>query len=249
MSSSRSSVADEVTPTRQVYRFENATLQIGDQRMGVDLAVVSRDFTAVVADLAFEVDTFNVGLAALGNTWNTFVQTGTWDVTPSGWGAERAAEKARRKLADERARDLLLTLLTPVQRRQVLTQDFEHAGVFGVIGSRGGRYLVIDDGGVYGLSGLKLTYLCHVPASGEYGLPDGDKALAQRMFIEADEERFLRTAIPQAMWGSQDDEYPVSAANKKLHILARRYTDEVLAERGSSPTLASRFKRRLTKAT
>jgi hypothetical protein len=96
-----------------------------------------------------------------------------------------------------KARELLLEQLTQEQ-----LQSFEQHNWFLVRGRSGQHYRIRDDGHVVAnievverdLLGHDrvLHRLCaHI---GEYGIPQADHLLAQKLMLEADEEAFLRLA-------------------------------------------------------
>jgi hypothetical protein len=88
--------------------------------------------------------------------------------------------------ANALATQLMLSTLTPVQRRQMQTY-----GRFAVIGSHGGIYAVSNgDEQVFSLS--ERAYYCFQPV--DRWTPDGDRTLAYKLWIEAKEEDFLSRA-------------------------------------------------------
>lgn len=102
---------------------------------------------------------------------------------------ERRIAKAAKvkKEADERSRDLLLSLLNHAQR-----QMFEKEGHFDVLGRSGqvyrlrtGRSINVD------LVGQKQRLCAVVPSE----LPVYDQLAAQKLMIETNEDQFLRIAI------------------------------------------------------
>lgn len=99
-------------------------------------------------------------------------------------------ERERAKRADARARELLLSHLSPSQRR-----DLEARGGFWVTSQFGNRYWVtrrtavrFDDRG----SALQ-RYCIHAV---DPLVPDDDNALSRMLLLKCDEERFLSTANP-----------------------------------------------------
>lgn len=108
--------------------------------------------------------------------------------------ARRLAEEAefeRRKLerekADVRARSLLLSHISPSQRR-----DLETRGGFWVTSQLKNRYWVTPRTAVrFDDRGVALQYYCIYP---DGNLPADDNALARLLTLQCDEERFLRTA-------------------------------------------------------
>jgi len=103
--------------------------------------------------------------------------------------AERARERAE---ADQRAQELLLSLLTPQQRESYLDK-----GWFEVRGSKGGRWRIRNKGQSGNVDLMPeigeerdATYCAHPPG----GLPNADAHLAQMLALVTDEESFLRTA-------------------------------------------------------
>jgi hypothetical protein len=104
----------------------------------------------------------------------------------------RAREEERRQAASERARQLLLGELDPVQRAQ-----FEVEGHFVHLGRRGVRYRIrpflsanID---VLRRTGKVRERLCVHP-DGAYGMPVEDTMLAQLLHLRDDERALLKIA-------------------------------------------------------
>jgi len=127
----------------------------------------------------------------------------------------------QRKSANRRAMGLLLSMLTPVQKRQRRRTRFK---AFGVIGSNGGEY-VLDEAGVYQSGseriggGHTIEHWClqSVPM-----LPYADVILMKKLLLEGDEDRFRSTAIPSTVaWGPRG----------KFWDRAFLYPKEVLEER------------------
>jgi hypothetical protein len=106
--------------------------------------------------------------------------------------AAQAAAAERRVLeaaAKERARKLLLEALADDQQAELLKDGFFH------VETRDGtrRYRLSPTGQpkrVRGEDGLAWAYCIHP----EYGYPQDDVVLAQKLMLEADEEAFLRIA-------------------------------------------------------
>lgn len=104
--------------------------------------------------------------------------------------AERARQaEAGRIAARDRAKALLLSLLTEAQRLQYLAENF-----FDVRAKSGRRYRIHKGthGNVFAMNeaGERLTRYCGQPN----GIPDEDAMLAQKLMIEIHEEDYLRAA-------------------------------------------------------
>lgn len=122
----------------------------------------------------------------------------------------RAKEDDRRRraaAATERAKETLLRMLTPAQRRSV--EDRRH---FDVTGSEGNLYRIHTNVGYSGniqhiaSSGISTAcFCCHpdmyptdpVTGSSEAKIPPEDALIAQKLMIETDEVMFLRIAVCQ----------------------------------------------------
>jgi hypothetical protein len=104
-----------------------------------------------------------------------------------------AAEKAEQ--AKARARQLLLDYLTPAQRT-----TYEANGYFVTQAKGGNRYKVTNANGLYRVfplpknSDRPWAELCIIPNYRGPVYPEGDVMLSQKLMIETDEERFLKTA-------------------------------------------------------
>jgi hypothetical protein len=100
--------------------------------------------------------------------------------------------------AEQKAEQLLRDTLTPQQLCQ-----YETSRQFTVRGSRGHRQYIIV------CSGSTVRNVCRRNRDGSKGrrycawlrgVPPADSFLAQKLIIESDEGRFLRTAMPSAIW-------------------------------------------------
>jgi hypothetical protein len=103
---------------------------------------------------------------------------------------EVARFRAARVRARDRARELLLSLLTEDQAR-----TYEGDGWFEVAGSDGGLFRIHSAGQAGNvqeiLAGRPVaSYCCHPPG----GLPDADAHVAQMLHLQTDEAGFRRTA-------------------------------------------------------
>jgi hypothetical protein len=103
---------------------------------------------------------------------------------------EVARFRAARARARDRARELLLSLLTEEQAR-----TYEGDGWFEVAGSDGGLFRIHSAGQAGNvqeiLAGRPVaSYCCHPPG----GLPDADAHVAQMLHLQTDEAGFRRTA-------------------------------------------------------
>jgi hypothetical protein len=111
--------------------------------------------------------------------------------------ARRQRERrAVRLVANDRATELLLELLTAEQAR-----SYTERGYFEVRGSRGGRWRIRNRGQQGNVELMAETgelagarFCCHPPASGGLLLPDADAHIAQMLAIATDEAEFVRTA-------------------------------------------------------
>lgn len=121
----------------------------------------------------------------------------------------------RQKKAEARARGLLLSLMTETQRNQ-----WEIHRAFGVIGSRGGRYMLTGNGVV----GTTRGYASYCLQSKRL-LPEWDSVIARKTWIEADEPTFRLLAVRTAYGPDQP-----------LAPLCEMLTKEVLAERKRAST-------------
>lgn len=106
--------------------------------------------------------------------------------------AAQAAAEARRveqAAAKERARKLLLEALAEEQQQELLANGYFH------VETRNGtrRYRLSPTGQpkrVHGEDGLAWAYCIHP----DYGYPQDDIVLAQKLLLESDEDEFLRIA-------------------------------------------------------
>lgn len=106
---------------------------------------------------------------------------------------QRQEAEAKRKVADERAKQILLEHLTPEQRDTV-----EKNGWFTIEGGRTGKiYRIKSKVGVSGnieeldpAGKVIASYCCHL----SHDHPQPDHHLAQKLMLEWDEDEFLRLA-------------------------------------------------------
>jgi hypothetical protein len=102
----------------------------------------------------------------------------------------------QRKLASDRAKQVLLEHLTPLQREMV-----EKNGWFVIEGGKSGKRYVIRTNTIAGnideMDGNKVVakYCCHLP----HQYPHSDHHLTQKLMLEWDEEAFLRKANRSAV--------------------------------------------------
>jgi hypothetical protein len=106
------------------------------------------------------------------------------------YAEERAKEEVARKRATLRARKLLVDHLSPAQR-----EDYEKKGHFFLYTNKGRKYRI--DQGTHGnvklidvTSGDVLGRYCSQPS----GVPTEDSMLAQKLYLEIDEDEFVRQA-------------------------------------------------------
>jgi hypothetical protein len=105
------------------------------------------------------------------------------------WHEPRAASPRARVEAEERAWQLLQRTLSAEQARTLQEELYVT-----VQAQSGRRYRIAHDGVIYGLSRQTDTpteRFCLVPTT---ELPRGDRVLALKLMLEADEPGFLRTA-------------------------------------------------------
>lgn len=115
------------------------------------------------------------------------------------WEREREEREAREtervaklEVANKRAQELLLSLLSPEQRA-----TYEEHGWFEVRGSKGGRWRIRNKGQSGNVDLMPeigeerdATFCAHPPGS----LPNADAHLAQMLTLVTDEDSFRRTA-------------------------------------------------------
>lgn len=105
------------------------------------------------------------------------------------WERQCAQRMTEEVASQERAKRLLLMMLTAAQRA-----DYERHGFFVVVGQSGKRYRVRRGrhGNVYELNAREtpIASYCASPL----GVPDEDAMLAQKLQLENDEAEFLRVA-------------------------------------------------------
>lgn len=137
------------------------------------------------------------------------------------YAEQRARQKAERDAANELANNLLLACLTPEQARQHLEEGF-----FDVVGSRGHRFRIQTarrpDGGTQSGNVILLNdegkneakYCVHPPD----GLPHPDAWLAQKLALEADEDRVL--AVANMPWRREGHVDLRQEARERLRLAA-----------------------------
>jgi hypothetical protein len=107
---------------------------------------------------------------------------------------EARAREEQRKLVRENARRLLVEALHESQR-----EELERDGYFHVETKDGTRRYRLSPGSaplrVHGEDGRRWSYCIHL----DYGYPNDDVVLAQKLLLETDEEAFLEIANASAM--------------------------------------------------
>jgi len=153
------------------------------------------------------VNTANATGPTTWSTWNTTDVSGsfTWRIWNTGTASThvhvqqaqdmetyRRAQDARlqaQKLADQKAEQLLKENLSDEQRK-----EYESDSKFLVEAKSGRKYEIVKGthGNVFLLdeNGKRVQKFCVQPA----GVPVGDANLAQKLWIEADEDEFVRRA-------------------------------------------------------
>lgn len=169
----------------------------------------------------------------------------------------RNFEAQRRAMvrAENRADRLFRSLLTPRQKDQL-----RRYGAFGVVGNKGGRFLIsIRDGTSrkqdhdYGLlfeltnenpwgdreiASEWITTWCIQPAYNEHGyLPPADRTLAWKLMCEGNEDVIRETGVPDhyvTKWHeTYSDGGPLYSEHKKLRQMAVLLTDQIISDRHS----------------
>ena len=123
-----------------------------------------------------------------------------------GW-QDATDNQTKEEDADSRARSLILSCLSPIQRK-----EFEARESFTVIAKSGRRYR-IEKGWNFNIAVLSEKgnrFMCRLCAGPDEDVPVYDSMLSQKLWLENDEEGFLRVANRDGFM----DDVPVYFGNR-----------------------------------
>lgn len=196
-------------------------------RLGVDLAryqdltIGLREESGTFQAVAGTSAAFSAAMEATLSSpaWND------WARQLGHWATDASSDSNLAKTKQQKARRLLLSLLTPAQRSQ-----FRRTNSFIALGSHGGTYLLSSGERVaYGMHGTQMRSYCYQPSK---WVPHYDVLLSWKMFIESDEDGFRKGAIPSRCYINRRDLW-YTGPERRIRNRIRRMAPLVRAERAT----------------